>query len=149
MYAWTMQGAQKVIANWMTRYMQRSGINATDWAISAELHKSTVSRATKDKFESVTSIPTLHALAVAAGMPSVLDFLSAQAVELEYPDATIEILRQALPTIGCHLSDVDFNQLSTVMLAARSMIAKSEAAIRANPTYRKAIISAVIEKTNR
>lgn len=148
MYAWLMQGPQEVIAHWMAQYLRRSGVPASDWATAAKLHKSTVSRAMKENYESVTSINTLDALAKAAGMPSVLDFLRSQAVEQEFPDVTIELLRQVLPALGCELSEADSNRLSTIMLAARAMIDKADPDLRASPTFRKAIISAIIEKTN-
>jgi hypothetical protein len=149
MYAWLMQGAQEVIAHWMKCYMERSGAKATDWAESAKLHKSTVSRAIKEDFDSVTSVKTLDALARAAGIPSVLDFLRAQSIEFEFPDLTIELLRHALPALGCELDDVAFNKLSTILLAARSMIDKADPDLRSSAPFRRAMISAVIENANR
>lgn len=133
----------------MKAYLARSGKTASEWSASAGLHKTTVSRAMKDDFNSVTSIPTLHRLASAAGIPSVLDFLRAQAVEQELPDLTIELLRETLAMLGCTLTDADFNWLSTVMLSARAMIDKLEPDMRSNPTFRKAVLKAVVEKANR
>lgn len=71
-----MQDEQKVVAGWMRRVMDAKGWKAADWARAAGIKAdTTISRALKDDYGSVTSIPTLHKLAQAADLPSVLDFL--------------------------------------------------------------------------
>lgn len=59
--------------------MRRLRITPERWARDAGLHPTTVTRAMSETYESVTSLPTLHALARAANSPSVVDFLEHQA----------------------------------------------------------------------
>ena len=76
-----MQPEQRIIADWMESILERRGWNYQQWADAADGVGSatTLSRAVKDDYSSVTSVKTLHALAKAAGEVSVLDFLAAQA----------------------------------------------------------------------
>jgi hypothetical protein len=72
-----MQPEQKIIASWIERTAKDKGWSLGEWARRAELGaETTVTRAVKDDYPSVTTVKTLHALAKAAGQPSVLDFLT-------------------------------------------------------------------------
>lgn len=98
-----MRGEQRVIVAWMRHHMERLGWNPEKWAKEAHLAPTTVSRALAENYESVSSVPTLHALARAAGSPSVLDFLQGQAdLKRAYPMMTAT-LRELLPAVGCNL----------------------------------------------
>lgn len=77
-----MQPEQKIIAEWLTRMREHLGWTWKRWADAAEIGApTTLSRAVKDDYESITGIQTLHGLARAAGVPSVLDFLAGQGVD--------------------------------------------------------------------
>lgn len=72
-----VQPEQRVIADWMIRTQERLGWSWAEWAKRAGIKAATtVTRAVKDDYASVTTVQTLDALAKAAGEPSVLDFLS-------------------------------------------------------------------------
>lgn len=91
-----MRDEQKVIAGWIERIATAKGWSYAEWAKKAELGAATtITRALKPDYESVTSIPTLHQLAVAADRPSVLDFL-AKDVSSDAGDAlpTVEQLEE-------------------------------------------------------
>lgn len=93
-YLLPMQPEQIVIANWLERTRQQMGWSWSQWAKKAGVGAgTTLTRAIKDDYKSVTSIPTLHALAQAAEVPSVLDFLSGQTIE---KPVNVEALTQAL-----------------------------------------------------
>ena len=74
-----MQPEQKIIAEWIEATRERTGLSYPEWAKRADLGAATtLTRALKDDYQSVTSVKTLHALAQAAGVPSILDFLRGQ-----------------------------------------------------------------------
>lgn len=74
---------QRVIADWIERVRVKTGWTLGKWASEAGIKAATtVTRAVKDDYESVTTINTLHALARAAKVPSVLDFLEGSAVSV-------------------------------------------------------------------
>jgi len=143
-----MEDAQKVIAKWMEFCLARSGLSAADWATKANLNPTTVSRAMKSNYGSVTSVKTLHALAGAMSMPSVLDFLSAQAIDRALPDITVELLISALPAVGCHIDEGQASRLTAAMLSARSIIARAEPGLQNSPAFRQAVLAAAIEESN-
>lgn len=70
-----MKPEQKIIAAWMLRIMEQNNWSAKDWADRAQISPTTVSRAVKEDYQSVTSVSNLVRLAEAAGKPSILDFL--------------------------------------------------------------------------
>jgi hypothetical protein len=72
-----VQPEQRIIADWIERTAKRLGWTYGRWAEEAKLGAATtITRALKDDYQSITSIKTLKALAEAAGEPSVLDFLA-------------------------------------------------------------------------
>lgn len=74
----TVQPEQRIIADWIERTQERLGWSYAQWAEKAGLGAATtITRAIKDDYASVTSVKTLHALAHAAGEESVLDFMQA------------------------------------------------------------------------
>lgn len=75
-YSISMQPEQRVIADWIERTRERLGWSYAHWAERAGLGAATtITRALKDDYNSVTSVKTLTALADAAGEPSILDHL--------------------------------------------------------------------------
>lgn len=75
-YSAHMQPEQKIIAAWMERTRERLGWSYADWAKRAGIKAATtVTRAVKPDYESITTVRTLDLLAKAAGEPSVLDQL--------------------------------------------------------------------------
>ncbi|WCT73955.1 S24 family peptidase [Sphingomonas naphthae] len=76
-YLADMQPEQRIIAKWLETTRERLGWSWASWAEKAGLGAATtLTRAVKEDYASVTGIPTLHALAKAANIPSVLDFLA-------------------------------------------------------------------------
>jgi len=66
----------------MQRMLAKHDLNWSKWAELAQLGApTTLSRAVGEDYKSVTSIPTLHALATSIGEPSVLDFLAGETTE--------------------------------------------------------------------
>lgn len=78
-YPAAMQPEQRIIADWMKRQMERLGWKPQQWAIRADVTPTNISRAVKEDYPSITTIKTLDRLAKAAGVTSVLEFLSNQA----------------------------------------------------------------------
>jgi hypothetical protein len=75
-YSSGVQPEQKIIADWIERTRERLGWSYAEWAERAGIGAATtVTRALKPDYPSVTSVKTLAALATAAGEPSILDFL--------------------------------------------------------------------------
>lgn len=75
-YVAPVRNEQRIIADWMRRILARKGWTGKEWAERAGVNPSTVTRAMADEYESVTSIPTIDALARTAGVPSPLDALA-------------------------------------------------------------------------
>lgn len=73
-----MKPEQKRIVAWMNEQMRRLGWNPQKWAQQAHIHPTSVTRAMSEGYNSVTSVATLEALARAASVPTVLDFLDDQ-----------------------------------------------------------------------
>jgi hypothetical protein len=100
-----MRPEQRVIVKWMQRQLQRLQWKPERWAKEARLAPTTVTRAMAENYDSVSSVTTLHALARAASVPSILDFLAGQEkIALRYPIITV-MLGELLPAVGCQLSD--------------------------------------------
>lgn len=94
-----MRDEQKVIAGWIERVRAAKGWSFERWAKEAGLtHASTISRAVKPDFDSLTRVDTLHQLARGAGMPSVLDFLENQDVEALPSAAELELMIRDVQT---------------------------------------------------
>ncbi|KQN09805.1 hypothetical protein ASE85_02370 [Sphingobium sp. Leaf26] len=75
-YRLHMLPEQRIIASWMRRIMDQKGWTPQTWANQAGFAATNVTRAIKEDYESITTVRTLDKLAKAAGVPSVLDFLS-------------------------------------------------------------------------
>lgn len=73
-----MQDEQRIIVGWIERVATFRRLTYGGWATKAKVAPTTLTRGTKADFNSVTTIPKLHALAKAANVPSVLDFLASQ-----------------------------------------------------------------------
>lgn len=65
-----------VISRWRDRVLQTKGWNAPRWALEAKISPTTITRNMKPDSENSVKIETLHQLARAADVPSVLDFLA-------------------------------------------------------------------------
>lgn len=85
---------QTVIARWMERIRTRKGWNWAQWAERAGVEATTLSRAVKENYASVTKIETLHKMARAANVPSVLDFFEGETVSVTALQA---VLTEMLP----------------------------------------------------
>lgn len=83
-YRAPVQPEQRIIAKWIERTADRLGWSYAHWADRAKIGAATtITRALKPDYESVTSVKTLHALAKAAGERSILDVLNDQAEGLD------------------------------------------------------------------
>lgn len=67
------------VSRWRDAVQASKFESAKDWADAASVSASTITRGMKPNAESTTKIENLHLLAQAAKLPSVLDFLEAQA----------------------------------------------------------------------
>jgi hypothetical protein len=95
-----MQPEQKIIARWIERTAAAKGWALGDWAKRAGLGaETTVTRAVKDEYPSVTTVKTLHALARAAGERSVLDFLNNDSAEAKTAPPSEETLAALLAVV--------------------------------------------------
>lgn len=79
-YAVRVRPAQRIIADWMERTRAAKGFSWPEWARRANIKAATtLTRAVKDDYDSVTSMETIDALAKAAGVPSPLDYMAGTA----------------------------------------------------------------------
>lgn len=90
MYFDRVQPEQQIIVEWMARQLRRMRIRPQAWAERAGVYPTTITRAMKPDYTSVTAIPTLDALARAAQVPSVLDFLAGQDVPASAGSPSLE-----------------------------------------------------------
>jgi hypothetical protein len=89
-YRAAMQPEQKIIARWMSAIREKHGWSFAAWAEKARIGSATtLTRAMKPDYESITSVKTLHQLAEAAGERSILDFLADQTVGARVPAQTL------------------------------------------------------------
>nr|WP_293854386.1 hypothetical protein [Sphingomonas sp. SCN 67-18] len=97
-----MRDEQKIIAAWIERMRVKHGVNFREWAERAELGAdTTISRAVKPDYTSVTTIPTIDALARALGEPSILEYFSEhQSIALPSGERMIAALGAALTASG-------------------------------------------------
>jgi len=68
-----------IISRWRDRIMQAKGWKAPQWAAKAKISETTITRNMKPDSSNSAKIETLHMLARAARVPSVLDFLEGSA----------------------------------------------------------------------
>jgi len=107
-YPLAMQPEQKVIARWIERIAKAKGWTLGKWASEAGLGAATtLTRAIKEDYRSVTTVTTLHALARAAQVPSVLDFLDGGAVSAGALRPLLSELMQLAPKRGWTEQDVE------------------------------------------
>lgn len=71
--------AKQAIIRWKDAIMRRKFPNARAWALAAGIDPTTITRTMKPGCKSTASVETLHSLAKAAGVRSVVDFLIDQA----------------------------------------------------------------------
>jgi hypothetical protein len=96
----------------MTRQLDRLHWSAERWAREAKLAPTTVTRAMSPSYKSVSSVSTLHALARAAGVPSILDYLETQGnLSRHFPMLAI-MLEELLPVVGCRLNHEELTAFS-------------------------------------
>lgn len=99
-YAAWVKPEQRVIADWIIRTADKHGLTLGAWAKRAGIGaETTLTRAVKEGYGSVTKIETLDALARAVGEPSVLDFLRDGQETLRLPSeaALASLLSAVLP----------------------------------------------------
>lgn len=135
-----MQGAQRIVVDWMKAQLQRHGWKPGGWAVKAGIAPTTISRAMHESYTSVTSLPTLHALAVAAGVPSVLDFLAAQTAANAMPGATRAVIGEVLTIVGC---ERDADTVSDAIMDALGTVARADSP---DETFIKAAARAAVER---
>ena len=120
-----MKSEQGVIVAWMRAQANRLKESPTAWARRAGLNPTTVTRALGPDYPSVTSVPTLDALARAAGVPSVLQFLGAQAAAEQSPRAPRAVLAEILHAIGCAPPGISIDQVTEAMVNAQAAVIRS------------------------
>lgn len=99
-YSDHVRAEQRIIAEWMRRQLDRLGWSGKEWAEKAGVNPSTVTRAMEDDYKSVTSMPTIDALARAAGTVSPLAFMEHNGHgrgDVPSDDALAIILAKILP----------------------------------------------------
>lgn len=107
-YDFRVKPEQKVIANWIERVRARTGWSLGRWASEAKIGAATtLTRAVKEDYDSVTKIETLHALARAANVPSVLDFLEGDAFSVSGLKPVLADLLKLAPRGGWTEQDVE------------------------------------------
>lgn len=107
-YSICMKPEQKIIARWIQRVAAKKGWSYLTWANAAKLGAATtITRALKEDYQSVTSVTTLHALARSAGEPSVLDFLEGKAFSAAALRPVLSELLQLAPKRGWTAQDVE------------------------------------------
>lgn len=95
-----VQPEQRIIADWIERTRNRLGWSYKKWAEKAGIGAATtLTRALKDDYQSVTSVKTLHDLARAAGERSILDFLAEQESGSTVPVPSEEALAGLLSAV--------------------------------------------------
>lgn len=91
-----MKTEQRVIVDWMQRTMRLRNWSAEDWANRAGVASTTITRAMRQSYDGVTTLPVLDRLAHAALVPSPLDVLKGDFLLIELPvpdtDALAELV---------------------------------------------------------
>ena len=82
--------AIQVISRWREAVLAKTGWSSYRWGIESSVHPTTVTRSMSAHSTSSAKIETLHQLARGAGIPSVLDFLEAQAAGKVGPEFASE-----------------------------------------------------------
>jgi hypothetical protein len=110
----------------MARQIERLHWSAERWAHEADLAPTTVTRAMSPNYKSVSSVPTLHALARAAGVPSIIDFLDSQTNLTPRSPVLAAVLRELLPTVGYHVPEEKIVTLSEGISATLAGLAEQD-----------------------
>jgi hypothetical protein len=139
-----MRGQQRIVVGWMKAQLERLGWKPERWAREAGLAATTVTRAMSEDYASVSSIPTLDALARAANVPSVLDFLSGYAGMTPPPELVAVLLEELLPTVGCHPDKQQIGALGEAISRALAGMAALPA-----ETARKPDVARIIAQASR
>lgn len=128
-----MRAEQQIVTKWMLSQLDRLQWKPEKWAREAGLSPTTVTRAMAPAYNSVSSVPTLHELARAAGVQSVLDFLDAQVtVAPRYPLITA-ILLELLPMVGCNLPEEKVRALAEALSQTLAGLDEQVPAQRGDP----------------
>ncbi len=134
-----MKLEQRIVVAWMRAVLDRLHWTPALWAKEARISPTSLTRAMSDDFDSVSSVRTLHALARAAKIPSVVDFLQWQT---QLPDPVesdgkviAALLERLLPASGAgrprNLTALSEAVAHGLILAGRDpSIAENEAALR-------------------
>jgi hypothetical protein len=137
-----MQGHQQIVVKWMRRQLSRLQWKPERWAREADLAPTTVTRAMAETYQSVSSVPTLHALARAAGVPSILDFLDRQAnCQIRFPVLSA-MLQELLPAVGCHVGDDMIEKLAAALAVSIAGLSAQPGDEGSNPEVARALARA-------
>ena len=103
--------AKRTVTRWRDAILSHTGWKANRWAEEAGVDPTPITRTMGPKCSSTAKIETLHLLAIAANVPSVLDFLNSQSVgptervpSVEQLVAMLDSAMQELPP-GVRFSD--------------------------------------------
>lgn len=110
--------AVRIINKWAEGVMALRGWSAMEWAKRAKISPTTITRGMKADAQSTTKIENIHALAVAARVPSVLEFLETGATEPPRPEQLSEDTWTALLAFAFDADMEDRVQLERIRIAA-------------------------------
>jgi hypothetical protein len=101
------------VSRWRDRILKRRGWTSQTWADEAKVSATTLTRSMGPEHGSTAKLETLHVLAVAAGVPSVIDYLEGRAVNAA---ALRPVLAELLPlTRKGRWSDQDIEHLAQAL----------------------------------
>jgi len=119
-----MRGQQRIIVGWMRRQLARLQWKPERWAREAGLAPTTVTRAMSEEYQSVSSVTTLDALARAARVPSILDYLEGRAGFAPRGGVLDAMLGELLPAVGCDITDAKRRMLAEALAQALAGMAE-------------------------
>jgi hypothetical protein len=126
----------------MERQLARLRWKPERWAREAGLAPTTVTRAMAANYESVSSVHTLHVLARAAGVPSILDFLDGQAtISVRYPIITV-MLAELLPAVGCVIDETSLARLGEALAQSLLGMTHQDESARTDPEVARLVARA-------
>lgn len=141
------KAAITAISLWRDRVMAHLGWNAAHWAKRASISDTTITRGMKRDAASTIKIENLHALAQAASLPSVLDFLASQpgapaSRQMDLPPAEVLSIifdELAAEMVGARVRDSAFRPAGRALELLLRQIAENPA-IHANPDALRAVV---------